>query len=135
MRKNALPAVVSIVSLLVTLAFVWFPDDYHRVVELFAIVLVIIGSIYLGFAFKDDNRKHWITEISAASVFILAAAFGLWWNPWLIAISLIAHGFWDLFHHRTQYTIGVPTDYAPFCAIYDWAAGSYFATYLLTTSS
>lgn len=135
MQKITASIVASVALLAVTLTVSWWLEDDHRVIELFAIVLVIIGSIYLGFAFKDENKGHWVVEISAASIFILAAAFGLWWNPWLIVGGLIGHGFWDLAHHRIQHTTDVPAWYIPFCTIYDWLAGSYFGIYLLTIST
>lgn len=133
-KQNTIAVVTSLVLLLITLAFARRLEDHQQVVELFAVVLTIIGSVYIGFALKDLDWKHQVTEISAAGIFILAAVFGLWWDPWLIAASLIIHGFWDLLHHRTQYTTDVPNGYIPFCAIYDWAAGGYFAIYLMTDS-
>lgn len=134
MGERAVSIISSIVLFAITWLVSWMLPQIHQVIELFAIVLVIIGSVYLGFAFKDEDPQHQIIEISAASGFILMAAFGLWWNPWLIVIGLIAHGLWDLVHHNTHRLTKIPSWYIPLCLIYDILAGGYFAFYLMTNA-
>jgi len=134
MGKRMVPIISSIVLFAITWLVSWMLTETHQIIELFAIVLVIIGSVYLGFAFKDKDCQHQIIEISAASVFVLMAALGLWWNPWLIVIGLMAHGFWDLVHHNTHRLTKVPSWYIPLCLIYDILAGGYLTTYLLMHS-
>lgn len=60
-----------------------------------ALLLTVIGSIYIGFALADGRTKVMVQELSAASLFILLAALGLWVNPYLWVLGLLLHGVWD----------------------------------------
>ncbi|HJU06366.1 MAG TPA: hypothetical protein VJ692_14560 [Nitrospiraceae bacterium] len=50
---------------------------------------------------------------------------GLQLNPLLIAGGYVAHGFWDLFHHRHGPYADTPHWYIPFCVVYDWILGAF----------
>jgi hypothetical protein len=39
----------------------------------------------------------------------------------------MAHGFWDLFHHRHGPYADTPHWYIPFCVVYDWILGDVLA--------
>ncbi|MTI22977.1 hypothetical protein E1176_18245 [Fulvivirga sp. RKSG066] len=105
---------------------------YEMVIELFAFAMVLIGSVYFGFAFKEDSRKIKIIELVSASGFVLTGILGLWINPWLIVAGLFMHGIWDLLHHNGKYLTKIPAWYIPLCVIYDWMAGGYLTYFLLS---
>lgn len=100
--------------------------DPHQGLELTSLLLVLIGSVYFGFALMSKETKTILLEVSVASVFVSMAVLGLWLSPWIIIAGLFLHGIWDVIHHRSNSILArVPKWYIPFCATYDWAMALY----------
>ena len=118
-RKHA-PAAVGLIGAVITLPLhLILPHALS--VQLAAVIVAVIGAIYVGFALQAGSLLDQITESLAASVFLAAALIELWVNPWTIPVGYVLHGFWDFAHHRRGHGLGpTPTWYPPFCAIYDW---------------
>lgn len=94
--------------------------------EISSILLIIIGSIYFGFALLGHHLKAQLIEVLVASGFVTIGIMGLWFSPWWLIVGLYLHGFWDLLHHNQNLPIvEIPKWYIPFCATYDWVMGSY----------
>ncbi len=94
--------------------------------ELTSFLLVLIGSVYYGFALLSKHKKAMIIEIIVASVFVAMGIFGLWISPWVLVIGLFLHGLWDIAHHNSSSKlVKIPQWYIPFCATYDWVIGIY----------
>jgi hypothetical protein len=110
--------IVGIVGGALTAMLAWSPVIPDPLV-FHAVTLVMIGAIYLGFAFSDGRASIMIIELSAATVFIVIALLGLWRAPVLIAVGLILHAFWDLAHRPHGVATRLPSWYPPFCAAYD----------------
>jgi chromate transport protein ChrA len=91
--------------------------------DAFAMLLVLIAAIYIGFALSDERPNIVRLEIAAAAVFVVLALLGLWVHPLALVASYVLHGVWDLVHHER----GIPTQivgwYPPVCVIYDWIIG------------
>ncbi|HSE41922.1 MAG TPA: DUF6010 family protein [Acidobacteriota bacterium] len=121
--------IVGIAGAVLTALIAWsklIPDSliFHSA------MLVMIGSIYMGFAFADGRIPIIVLELTVATVFIVLALLGLWQAPFFIGIGLILHGFWDLAHHPRAIKTKLPIWYPPFCAAFDFifaAAFFYFA--------
>lgn len=92
--------------------------------HLAAVVLGVVAGIYVGFALQDGRLRVLALEASVAMLFVAAALAGLWTSAWLIPAAYVAHGLWDMAHHRHVST-AMPAWYVPLCAVYDWifAAG------------
>ena len=91
-----------------------------------SILLVLIGSIYYGFALLQSSIKATIIELVVASLFVILGFFGLWFSSWIIIAGLVLHGFWDLAHHNSKLGLAlIPSWYIPFCATYDWLIAFY----------
>jgi hypothetical protein len=89
--------------------------------------LVMIGAIYMGFAFADGRPSIVILELTVATVFIVLALLGLWVAPLFIGVGLILHGFWDLAHSPRGIKTKLPAWYPAFCAAFDFLfAGVFF---------
>jgi len=103
----------------------WIPDPlaFHSV------MLGVIGSIYLGFAFADGRISIAILEFAVGTVFLVLALLGLWWTPICIAIGLVLHGCWDLAHRPNVVTTRIPSWYPPFCAAFDFVFAAAFLFY------
>lgn len=68
-----------------------------------AISLVIIASIYVGFAVADGRPIVIAAEVGVAAGFIILAAAAIGSSPWLVLIGLVGHGIKDLWQHRTHF--------------------------------
>ena len=90
-----------------------------------ALVLAMIGGAYVGFAARDGRPSASLIELAGALAFAAVALAGLRFNPLLIAGGYVAHGFWDLFHHRHGPYAHTPHWYIPFCVVYDWILGAF----------
>jgi len=106
-----------VVALFIMLVHVVLPRDYAF--DVTALLLTVIASIYVGFALNDGRPRQVFVEVAAASVFILFAVAGLWFNPYLWPVGLVLHALWDLFHHERGITTRLPTWYPPICVVVD----------------
>ncbi len=100
------------------------------IVAVWAVALVIIAPVYIGFAVADGRRRVIVVEIVVASAFVIVATLGMAAHPWLIVIGLIAHGLKDLWQHRTQFVANTRW-WPPFCLIVDFVAAALTAAILL----
>lgn len=96
-----------------------------------AISLVVIASIYVGFAVADGRPIVIAVEVGVASSFIILAAAAITSSPWLVVIGLVAHGIKDLWQHRTRFVANTRW-WPPFCLVVDWVAATVIAVLLVT---
>jgi hypothetical protein len=88
-----------------------------------ALLLAVIGGAYVGFAARDGRPSANLIELLGALAFAAIGLAGLQFAPLLIAGGYVAHGFWDLVHHRDGLYADTPHWYIPFCVVYDWIVG------------
>lgn len=99
--------------------------------ELSSFLLVLIGSVYYGFAVLSHDKAAVAFEATVASLFVMMGIAGLWVSPWILIAGLFLHGFWDIFHHNkisknsALPLFDIPKWYIPFCAAYDWTMAIY----------
>jgi hypothetical protein len=98
------------------LAFWWLDPS-----TVYALGLVLIAAIYVGFAVADGRPKVIVAESSVASVFVLVAAIAVTGSVWLIVVGLVGHGLKDLWQHRAS-SLPTPGGGPPFCVVTDWVA-------------
>jgi hypothetical protein len=103
------------------LAFWWL--DTRTV---YALGLVLIASVYIGFAVADGRPTVITVEIGVAAIFMLVAAAAITGSPWLLVLGLAGHGLKDLWQHRRQFVANTRW-WPPFCLVVDWLAGSIIA--------
>jgi hypothetical protein len=88
--------------------------------------LVLIASVYIGFAVADGRPKVIVAESVVASVFVVVAAVAVTGSVWLIVIGLVGHGLKDLWQHRRQFVANTRW-WPPFCVVVDWVAAAIIA--------
>ena len=89
--------------------------------------LIAIAFIYVGYSLKGNPAESIVSEVSVALVFFFMALIGFIRNNYLIAIGIILHGVWDIFHHNAYLISTDIPDYWPsFCLIIDIIDGIYF---------
>ena len=96
------------------LAFWWLEPA-----TVYALSLVAIAFVYIGFAVADGRWKVIGLETSVATVFVVIAAAAVTGSPWLLVIGLAGHGLKDWWQHRSHYVANTRW-WPPFCACVDW---------------
>jgi hypothetical protein len=91
-----------------------------QALDLLAILLFGIAAIYVGFAFSDGQWSSVLIQSTAATVFLVVAALGMWVSPLFLVAGYIGHGLWDYLHHVKIIKMRVVSWYPPFCVAYDW---------------
>jgi hypothetical protein len=103
------------------LAIWWLdPSTVH------AMVIALIAAIYVGFAVADGRPRVIAVETGVAASFVILAAVAVTVSPWLLAVGYLAHGFKDLWQHRSQFVTGTRW-WPPFCFAVDWTVASILA--------
>jgi hypothetical protein len=78
-------AVVGVVTAGSPLAFWWLDPS-----TVYALGLVLIASVYIGFAVGDGRPKVIVAESSVASIFVVVAAVAVTGSVWLIVVDWVA---------------------------------------------
>ena len=100
------------------LAFWWL-----NTATVYALGLVLIASVYIGFAVADGRRSVLVVETSVATVFVIVAAAAVTGSPWLLVVGLAGHGLKDLWQHRRQFVANTRW-WPPFCLVVDWVVAA-----------
>ena len=100
------------------LAFWWLDSA-----TVYALGLVLIAAVYVGFAVADGRWKVIAVESSVTFAFVLIAAAAVTGSAWLLVVGLFGHGLKDLWQHRTQFVRGTRW-WPPFCMAVDFVVAA-----------
>jgi hypothetical protein len=103
--------VIGLLQAATPLVFWWLEDA-----TVYALGLVAIAFIYIGFAVADGRPKVIAVESSVTFAFVLVAAAAVTRSPWLLVAGLAGHGLKDLWQHRTHFVSGTRW-WPPFCMV------------------
>jgi hypothetical protein len=101
---------------------IWWLDR----ATVYALGLVVIAGIYIGFAVADGRPKVIAVESGVAFAFVLVAAAAITASPWLLVAGLAGHGLKDLWQHRTHFVANTRW-WPPFCMVVDWVVAAILA--------
>ena len=118
--------VVGVAQALTPLAFWWLPAA-----TVYAVGLVVIAAIYIGFAVADGRRHVLAVETAVTSGFVILAAVAVTNTPWLLVAGLASHGLKDLWQHRTGFVANTRW-WPPFCASVDFVVALLVALVITT---
>jgi hypothetical protein len=118
--------VVGILQAFSPVAFWWLGRDL-----VWALGVVVIASVYIGFAVADGRRNVLVVEIGVAAGFIVLAVVAINASPWLVVVGLVAHGLKDLWQHRSHFVANTRW-WPPFCLVVDFVAATAIAILLAT---
>ena len=107
------------------LAFWWLEPR-----TVYALGLVLIAAVYIGFSVADGRWKVIAIESSVAGIFVVMAAVSVTESAWLLVLGLAGHGLKDLWQHRTHFVRNTRW-WPPFCATVDWVAAGILTGALL----
>src|SRR4051812_12221860 len=113
--------VVGVLQAATPLAFWWLDGA-----TVYAIGLVLIAGVYIGFAVADGRAKVIAVESGLAAAFVLVAAAAITGSPWLLVAGLAGHGVKDLVQHRTHFVTGTRW-WPPFCMVVDFVVAAIIA--------
>ena len=91
-----------------------------------ALGLVVIASIYIGFAVADGRPVVIAVEVGVAACFIVLAAIAVTASPWLAVVGLVGHGIKDMWQHRRRFVANTRW-WPPFCAAVDFVVAAIIA--------
>jgi hypothetical protein len=92
----------------------WWLDS----ATVYAMGLVLIASVYVGFAVADGRPKVIAVESSVTFAFFVVAAAAVTGSPWLLVAGLAGHGLKDLWQHRSHFVANTRW-WPPFCMVVD----------------
>lgn len=95
-----------------------------------SLALVLIASVYIGFAVADGRRHVLVVEVLVTTAFVVLAAIAVVASLWLAVVGLVAHGIKDLVQHRSQFVANTRW-WPPFCLVVDFVAAGVIAAMLL----
>jgi hypothetical protein len=101
---------------------IWWLDR----ATVYALGLVGIAFIYVGFAVADGRAKVIAVESSVTFAFVLVAAAAVTGSPWLLVAGLAGHGLKDLWQHRSHFVAGTRW-WPPLCMVVDWVVAAIIA--------
>jgi hypothetical protein len=82
------------------------------------------------FAAMGGSGRIIVLEIVVASGFLLFAIVGYKISLWLVAIGLVGHGVFDIFHHLIIENPGMPLWWPGFCMACDVVLGGFLMVLL-----
>jgi len=109
---------------------IWWLDR----ATVYALGLVVIAGIYVGFAVADGRAKVIAVESGMAFAFVLVAAAAITGSPWLLVAGLAGHGLKDLWQHRTHFVANTRW-WPPFCMVVDWVVAAIIAVEIAAGAS
>jgi len=104
---------------------------YDRDRSFYAIMLTVVGSLYVLFAVMAGGGPALVLEIAFFGVFAAFALVGFRTSLWVVAAGLALHGAFDFARHFFIAAPGAPDWWPAFCGSYDVVAAFGLATLLL----
>ena len=92
----------------------------------YALGLVLIAAVYIGFAVADGRWLVITVETNVAAIFVIIAAAAITQSPWLLVLGLAGHGLKDLWQHRSHFVANTRW-WPPFCLVVDVVAATIIA--------
>ena len=92
----------------------------QQALDFLTAILVAAASVYIGAALAADNRSTLALETTLGVAFIIVALVGRWYDSSVLAWGYLAHGAWDILHHRKIAGANTGKIYPVLCWVYDW---------------
>jgi hypothetical protein len=96
----------------------------------YPVILVVIASYYGLFAIMAGSAAALGIETLVLVAFVAISVIGFRTSLWWVVAALLAHGVFDLVHHRLIANPGAPDWWPMFCLAFDAAAAGYLAVRL-----
>ena len=117
-------AVIGVAQAATPFAFWWLAPA-----TVYALGLVFIAAVYIGFSVADGRGKVIAAETTVAAIFVVVAAVSVTGSAWLLVVGFTGHGLKDYWQHRTRFVTGTRW-WPPFCAAVDFVVAAILAIVL-----
>ncbi len=88
---------------------------------LYQLLLIIIPSIYIGFALQEGiSGNVQFIESTQLIFYIVLVVLSRNLSLYLIPFGFLLHGIWDILHKSGRLRVSQPSWYIPACIVYDW---------------
>ena len=114
-------AVIGVAQAVSPFAFWWLAPA-----TVYALGLVFIAAVYIGFSVADGRWKVIAAETTVAAIFVVVAAVAITGSAWLLVVGYTGHGLKDYWQHHTQFVTGTRW-WPPFCAAVDFVVAAILA--------
>jgi len=106
--------------------------DDSDALAFFAVLLGLIGGVYLGLALMDGRqRESWIESVGVALFVGLPTMALATAEPLVQAAGYVGHALWDAIHHPRGVHTRIPWWYVPACLGFDVLVGVYIVVRFL----
>jgi hypothetical protein len=113
--------VFGVINAAAPLAFWWLDGA-----TVHALCIVLIASVYIGFAVADGRSRVIAAEAAVTAIFVTVAAAAVTRTVWLLVAAYAGHGLKDLWQERRQFVANTRW-WPPFCATIDWLVAAILA--------
>ena len=117
-------AAIGVAQAATPFAFYWLTPA-----TVYALGLVFIAAVYIGFSVADGRWKVIAAETTVAAIFVVVAAVSVTGSAWLLVVGFTGHGLKDYWQHRTRFVTGTRW-WPPFCAAVDFVVAAILAIVL-----
>ena len=115
-----------ILGLILAIAFLLLArrsGSFAKEKQIYAIGLVVVALVYVGFGIFSDSVGWKIIEVIGVPVYASFAWLGLKKSGWFLAVGWALHSFWDGLHGVS--TPFVPHWYIAGCLAFDLLVAAY----------
>ncbi len=91
---------------------------HFKGMDFFAILLMLLAGLLVGFALADGRFDKIIIELVVAVGFVALTMLGMWKSAWLIPLGFVLHAAWCLVHHYSFIGARIRSWFSPLCALY-----------------
>ncbi len=92
----------------------------QQALDFLTVILVAAASVYIGAALAGDSGSTLALETTAGLAFIVVALVGRWYASGILAWGYLAHGAWNILHHRKIAGANTGKTFPVLCGVYDW---------------
>jgi len=101
----------------------------------YPVILIVIAFYYVLFSVLSGETDVVVYELLIALAFTITAIIGSKISIYIVAVGLIFHGIFDVFHNFIFLNDGVPSWWPGFCAAADVVLGMLVIYFAINRSS
>ena len=119
----------------VIVAFLGRTLKFDQDASFYPVILIVVAFYYVLFSVMTGETNIVVYELLIALAFTITAIIGSKISIYIVAVGLIFHGIFDVFHNFIFLNAGVPSWWPGFCAAIDVVLGILVMYFALNRSS
>lgn len=98
---------------------------HFKAMDFFAILLILLAGLLVGFALADGRIAKLLIELVVAAGFVVLTLLGMWKWAWLVPAGFVLYGCWCLVHHFSFVGARIRSWFSPLCALYSFLVAGF----------